>query len=108
MSTSSGWIKRVKSAKSRGVTSKYSQPSGLTYSIVPSTCRDHTYLVSSSRWMSKGLFDLGAGPWFDLRDVAKNAQHQIAPMAVAVSPFLADSCGHRCPIAMVTMLNAAA
>ena len=42
----------------------------------------------------------------DLNDIAKTAQHQIAPMAVAVSPFLVNTCENRCPIAMVTKLNA--
>jgi hypothetical protein len=111
MSTSSGWIKRVKSAMLRGATPKYSQPSRLRYSTVPSTCRDHISLVSSSRRMSKGLFERGAGPRFGLDDIAKNAQHQIAPMAAANSPLLVNPCGNRCRVAMATSptrLNAAA
>jgi hypothetical protein len=93
---------------SRGATPKYSQSSGLTYSRAPSACRDHIYLVSSSRRMSKGLFKLGLGCRFDLDGIAKNAQHQVAPMAIAISLFLVNSCGNRCPIEMVTRLNAEA
>jgi hypothetical protein len=99
---------RAKSCMSHGTTPKYSQPSGLTCSTVPSPCRHHIYLASSSRRISKGLFERRADPRFDFDDNAKIAQYQIALIAVAVSLFLVNSCGNRCPIAMVTRLNAEA